>query len=74
VLEKYRSCQLPPLVYSVPLVHLAKGVPELMAPLHLYLYDPNTTWSIRLVFIFGIEFLRKLSLITMFLRVHHLSL
>jgi hypothetical protein len=24
--EKYRSCWLPPLVYSGPLVHLAKGM------------------------------------------------
>ena len=29
-LEKYRSCRLPPLVYLVPLVHLAEGVPEII--------------------------------------------
>ena len=53
------SCRLLPLVYSVSLVHLAEGVSELPVPLHLYLNEPSTTWSIRFMFIFGVEFLRK---------------
>ena len=73
-LEKYRNYRLPPLVYSVPLVHLAEGVPELPAPLHLYLNEPITTWSIRFVFIFGGEFLSNIVLFIIYLWVHRSSL
>ena len=71
-MEKYRSGWLPPLVYSGPLVHLAEGMLEIIAPLHLYLYKPNTTWSIRFVFIFGGEFYFKLVLFIIYLQVHRL--
>ena len=72
-MEKYQSYRLPPLVYLGSLVHLAKECRESLAPLHLYLYDLNTTWSIRFMFIFGGEFYFKLVLFIIHLRVHRSS-
>ena len=52
-----------------PLYTWRKEWRESSTPLHLYLNDPNTTWSIRFVFIFGGEFYFKLVLFIIYLRV-----
>jgi hypothetical protein len=53
------ECQLPLLLILGDSSTSSRQCARVVGSLYLYLNEPSTTWSIRFVFIFGVEFLRK---------------
>jgi hypothetical protein len=72
--EKYQSCQLSPLVYSGPLVHLAEGMPGIVGSSTLVPLLSKYYLEYKVVFIFSGEFYIKLVLFIIYLRVRRSSL